>query len=1484
MDYSKFLIRFSLYFSRYFPILSVLVLSIIFRLNGLDWDSGYYYTPHPDERAILTKVSQLGSTVGYSFFDVENNSWNPKWFAYGSFPLYLLKFFQEVVIFIRGETLTDLRLLGRFISVIADMGTICFVYLIGKHMFGKREAILSAFFVGFCVLHVQLSHFYAVDTLLTFFVTAILFFLYKISKSCSIKYSIIVGLLTGAGLATKISLFPIYFTVFMSYLIFVTYPLKLSDSNVADFLNRLKYAIGCLAICFLTSLVMLFICQPYMLLDYSKFISDISEQSMMVRRLLDYPYTRQYIGTLPYYYQLYHLVIWGLGVPFGVFATFGVIGSFIRGITFKSLIYFTLFALIIPAGIIVFTSSLLSIFFAVIILFFALFLNFTVREQKAREDILLLSWILPYLLIVGSFEVKFLRYLLPIVPVLFLCSSRTLILIWEKVKLKRIQIKYSFLAFVFLGLFFGVIYLISFSSIYSQKHPGVRMSNWIQANVPEGSLVLNELWDEYLPNMGKYRLKTLNLYQPEKALKKAEISSRLSEADYVYIYSHRLYATISELPDRYPDTSAYYRVLFSGKLGYELVHSESTFPSIGNFAIINETFFSDHLEAPRGLNNFFPSRYINLGKADESFSVYDHPVNLLFRNVSRYSANKIQRIITQEAEGFSEGVRESSKAILSDTDRLIQIKGGSWGSIVDQGSIFRSFPVLVWVVFIQFLGLICLPFTVLIFSPLKDKGFLFSKIIGLLILGYLTWILLSLKITDFSRSLILLVLFFMSLSSILIFLFNKQQVISSITLNWKMFLRMELLFLGTFLIFVLIRILNPDLWHPNLGGEKPMDLAYLMAVIKSSIMPPYDPWFSGGYLNYYYFGQFLVAVIVHATGILPEVAFNLAVSTFFAFTFTGSFSIVFNLAVKSLELPNFRNKIFINKPKTHFQNLRRSPILAGIFAAFLVSVAGNLDGGLQLIENFTNMISNRDFSFWNFDFWRSSRMMQPGIEITEFPFFTFLFADLHAHLIAIPYTILCLAICISLLFSHNEFGKKISIFNYEYDINELFKLFFLGVTLGALRIINTWDYPIFLLISIVSIAWISIFKYKFINIDAIFIVIKKSAFVFFVGYILFLPYHINYHSFFASIDQTTNQTDILQFFFIFGVFIFLILSFYLYLGLQSFGKFNFVRSRFKLGFQKYLLVYIFGGIFVGLIFYLIYSTLGLTSIFLLSFCVITLFVSTKLISKSLFQDPVMFFVTTLVIVGILLALGLEIFRISGDIERMNSVFKFYMQIWILFAIASGFFGWVLINSKSILKFNQLKLNIFWGILFCILLLSVVIYPIFGSYERINTRFDQTPKTLNGAEFMKTSIYQSPYGPIDLKYDYDAINWIRDKIPGSPVILEGQFPLYTWGSRVSIYTGLPTLLGWSWHQQQQRWGNRSEVIERKSIVDTIYSTTNIQLTKNLINLYRINYIYVGELERKKYPLEGIEKFNNFSELNLEIIYENEEVKIYSVLAP
>ena len=110
------------------------------------------------------------------------------------------------------------------------------------------------------------------------------------------------------------------------------------------------------------------------------------------------------------------------------------------------------------------------------------------------------------------------------------------------------------------------------------------------------------------------------------------------------------------------------------------------------------------------------------------------------------------------------------------------------------------------------------------------------------------------------------------------------------------FLVIEGLCLAFFLAFLLVRLGNPDLWHPWKGGEKPMDFSYFNAVLKSTSFPPYDPWYAGGYLNYYYYGFVLVGTLVKLLGIEPSIAYNLILPTLFSLIALGAFSIVWNLS------------------------------------------------------------------------------------------------------------------------------------------------------------------------------------------------------------------------------------------------------------------------------------------------------------------------------------------------------------------------------------------------------------------------------------------------------------------------------------------------------------------------------------------------------------------------------------------------------------
>ena len=182
------------------------------RFYGLSWDTGFPFTPHPDERAILMKGSEIEFPPLNKLsilLDADASSWNPHWFPYGSFPLYLLEILQKISALLFSSISEDSRILARSLSAIADLGTIVGVALLGRAAFDRKVGILAATFTAFSVIHIQLSHFFAFDTFMTFFSVWTLYFLYRTIESGRRKDTVISGILLGLGLATKISLIPL---------------------------------------------------------------------------------------------------------------------------------------------------------------------------------------------------------------------------------------------------------------------------------------------------------------------------------------------------------------------------------------------------------------------------------------------------------------------------------------------------------------------------------------------------------------------------------------------------------------------------------------------------------------------------------------------------------------------------------------------------------------------------------------------------------------------------------------------------------------------------------------------------------------------------------------------------------------------------------------------------------------------------------------------------------------------------------------------------------------------------------------------------------------------------------------------------------------------------------------------------------------------------------------------------------------------------
>ena len=1551
------------------PVLALavtLAIALALRLYGVEWDSGYPFTPHPDERAILMRVGELAlpnpGDVG-DLLDAERSPLNPRWFPYGSFPLYLLKGFQGLLSALPGVEIHDLRVLGRGLSALADTATVALVYLLGARLYGRREGLLAAILVALAVLHVQLSHFFAVDTIMAACAVAAVYLLARVAREGRTRDSLAAGVVIGLGIATKVTLMPIYGAFVMAHLIYALGLLDGEDAGGRSLADRVSAALTGLLLGGAMSVVVFAAVQPYAFIDFGRFMGDVVEQSEMVRRIRDYPYTRQYVDTTPYWYHVRQLATWGLGLPLGVVVWAGLVYAAMRGMRPVHGLAYLAAGLALPAALLVLSHSLLAIVAASGIALAALALTLPFRSVESRGSVLLLSWVVPYLLITGSFEVKFLRYMIPATPFLVLFGSRMLLDLWDAVNERLPRLRPLLVACLFLLLAATGFYAVAHTSVYAQEHPAIRTARWINENAPKGSVILKEHWEEGIPGLHGYDIRELPLYNEDTQAKLRRIADELAGADYVVFYSNRLYGTIPRLPDRYPFSGEYYRLLFSGKLGYELADVQTSYAALAGVTFVDDTLSRPGVPSPGRLPSASTDGLVlRMGFADESFTVYDHPMTLVFENRGRHTAGEIEQAL---APGLAVGAGAPG-LMLTAEEAEAQRAGGTWSDIVRPTSWTARLPVLSWLLVVELMSLLAVPIAFVLLRRLPDRGYLLAKPLGILLVCLVVWLLASYGLLAFSLASIAAAFAAIAAVSLALLALHRRDIGAFVARRWRTLLAGEAVFLAAFLAFVLVRMANPDLWHSHLGGEKPMDLAYLNAVLKSSYMPPYDPWFGGGYINYYYWGQFMVATLIRATGIDPAVAFNLAVPLFFALTAGAAYSIVYNLAsgtpvvpakagthplplgspqhvipakagiqgegrgphnAEPAPVPDIGQESGIHgsgsvEGRTGWTSvqgsssaeirpwparLALSPAVAGIAGAVFVVILGNLDGAVQLVVGAWNAFV-QNVPFARLDFWRSTRVMPPdppGHEITEFPFFTFLFGDLHAHLMALPFTLLAIGLSLAVVMSGRaetpsfprrkasqpSFRRKpessgaegpawIAAVSGTWGPAELALLSLLGLAVGSLRAINTWDVPVYMLLAAAAVLLAAYFRNGGLSLQVLLESGAKTAVVVAVGFLAFLPYHASTETFFTSVEPTTNQTVLWQFLLIHGLFVFIVAS-HLLLDLRRYWQPLWQRMWSRAGTSRARLVPL--GIAVLLAAYLAFSFLtgvtGSTIPFALLLLVVAAASGMKRLASRSPDTRQVAFATLLVCAALGVVIGLDIFRVEGDIDRMNSVFKLYLQVWVLLALASAYLAWRILRTGVVERTMSVPWARAWGWALALLVLAAAVYPVLGTQDRLRTRFEVLPLTLDGMAYMRAAEYNDPNGTIDLSADYDAIRWLQANVQGSPVVLEGLTPNYRWGGRISIYTGLPSVVGWRWHQEQQRWGYRRAVGERARDVNRIYATRDPSEALDLMRKYNVEYVYLGRLERLYYPAAGLAKFEQDMAHALEQVYSTDQVSIY-----
>lgn len=1180
-------------------LLAILVVAAFFRFSGRDFDQGT--SQHPDEIAIV------GATLGLNMPASVDQIWDPqnsplnlrsggKRYPWGALPVYIARsaaWVADVVApafnprYTKGYYLaeyTGAQMVGRTMASIFDLLSVVLVFLIARRLYSARAALIAAALVALAVTHIQIAHFYITEPFMVVFMLSALYFSVRLMQRPTWWAATFAGLFIGLSVASKVTSALIFAMVIAAVLLRAAYrrrsrtlgaemgdPVGVRPASHRErdmsFGRHAQRGLLLVIIAAIFSVVGFAIAEPYVLWQFdfanwrgpnlqesfrSFFEANpwgkvVLEEAATQGGQADLPYTRQYIGTVPVLYQFEQFLFWGVGVVPG---------------------------LIMLAGLVV---------------------AFWMAFKRRPAEVILLSFGIPYFLTILLGETKWMRYMLPLVPIFAILAAGMLVRggDWAKARWPRragdrgLSVRALqrglFPSLTALAILFAFLWSVAFYNIYTKDHTRVRAGQWASNNIPPGSTISFESWDRDLPFLsgvrtgGEYEFK---LYDDRPIQDEfLYITDMLDKLDYIGITSNRLYGSIPRLPWRYPVQTQFYQLLYAEKLGFVLEHTEQTMPEIFGMQ------FDDQL-------------------ADESFSVYDHPRVDIFRKVTTLTDDQLRTLFATSLNfPLEEYSPQRHGEVLGDRSLMLQdpirdqpeVGDYAWNPLAQEDT--QWFGVALWLLAIYLLGFAALPLTFTVFRRLPDRGYAFAKLAGLLIVSWIVWMLASGRLVPFTVWSVWLAVGVLSALSLLVWkLGAREEMRDFFRRKRSLVLFYEGLFLLTFVFMLVIRMLNPDAWHTIFGGEKTMELGFLNSTLRSPWMPPADPFFAGGYVNYYYQGQFIIACLIKLVGIDPAIAFNLGLTVIYSLTFVAAASVVYNIVAWS------------RARRGSARDVSRTAMAFGTLGGVLMLVIGNLSTIVQFIwvvfptssstllqwgrnlglstEGFTSVRPQ-------FYFWPPSRVIPDTIN--EFPYWSFLYGDLHPHLIDMPFTVMVVALGLNLvlagryIFSHSDHGlsrfdqlrtRASSAFQWLWGRGGVGALTFAftALALGVLFVTNSWDFPSYagLLGGIVFVAMLLSRKVPLVDADgrelaestqddrplgargavtftlATFASLGAMALLAVLAYV---PFFLNFKAFYTSImplidgglipgtGTIMRRTAIWEFIAVWGIFLFVIISY-----------------------------------------------------------------------------------------------------------------------------------------------------------------------------------------------------------------------------------------------------------------------------------------------------------------------------------------------------
>ena len=849
-----------------------------------------------------------------------------------------------------------------------------------------------------------------------------------------------------------------------------------------------------------------------------------------------------------------------------------------------------------------------------------------------------------------------------------------------------------------------------------------------------------------------------------------------------------------------------------------------------------------------------------------------------------------------------------------------------------------------WWLVLMVLGAAATPLTTYFLQRLSDRGYAFTKMIGLLLVSFIFWLLGNLGFWGNSVGGILLALLVVVALSVWATYQMKEPLAPWLQANRRQIIITELLFLLIFALWVWVRAQNPTIQ----ATEKPMEFAFLNAASRSEQFPPLDPWLSGYAISYYYFGYVMTSVLARLSAVAEPIAFNLGIAWLVAGSAIGAFGLVYNLIAASKKA------------------IQQQAIGFAIVAAFALPLAGNGQMLLELLHasgqgspEFWAWLDVRDINtpaitdanttpryttFWWW--WRSSRVIheytlsgraEEGLEpIAEFPGFSFILGDMHPHVLALPFAFVSLAVALAWWLQPGLAGKEWDetdgrgrIQLLMENINPAF-LLFTGVVLGGLSFLNTWDVLIHLFVVAAAFAlaqwrdngWHNRIIWQTVTLAVLLVILSV---------ILYFPFFLGFSSQAGPpyiLPMLMRPTRLAHFLIIFGlpllvivvflgslvvqqkraprkialfaggglvlalIAIMLLLGWIIALSPQGVGTVVSLANELGRPLTPIAEGSVLGrmGWALGAVANLVPAVLGARfsypGVTLLLATIIGLVVmwyagmfsqqlpvtgeQSAVISEQsgrtlLAQYPALPFVLLLVLTGALLTLGPEYLYLKDNFsQRLNTVFKFYYQAWVMLGAAA------IVALHYLLRELRVA-GLITGLVYALGLAIALLFPYYAVTARaaeyrgdITSEF-RRPPTLNGLVSVQNNDPD----------EYAALMWLRENVVGEPVILEAVGGAYSNYGRVSASTGLPTVVGWANHEWQWRGSDHPEPGKREQDVPQMYNNADWAVVRDLLVLYQVEYVYIGSLERSNYSEEGLAKFAQY----MDVAYQNNSVVIY-----